>query len=143
MGALRARPQFFADKMARVKGMKRVKTKPGRKGAKRPTAVKGSRKPVNLADVREQIAARVGHDALDMVETTIEEAGKGHYLAMKYLFEMIGLYPATAPDEALPEDSMVRTLLRRLGLPEEPAPEDAVTKDSRAEVPAAASDTVE
>jgi len=30
-----------------------------------------------------------------MVETTIEEVGKGHYLGMKYLFERIGLYPAT------------------------------------------------
>ena len=30
-----------------------------------------------------------------MVEYTIEEVANGHYLGMKYLFEMIGLYPAT------------------------------------------------
>jgi hypothetical protein len=28
-----------------------------------------------------------------VVETTMEEVGKGHYLGMKCLFEMIGLYP--------------------------------------------------
>ena len=34
-----------------------------------------------------------------MVKTTMEEAEKGHYVAMKYLFEMIGLYPAATEEE--------------------------------------------
>ncbi len=31
----------------------------------------------------------------------MDEVEKGHYLAMKYLFEMIGLCPATAPEGPL------------------------------------------
>ena len=49
----------------------------------------------------------------------MEEVNKGHYLAMKYLFEMVGLCPATTPEEAPQEDSLAKTLLRRLGLPED------------------------
>jgi len=65
-----------------------------------------------------------------MVEITIDQVGRGHYLGMKYLFEMIGLYPATSMDEAPPQDSMTAVLLRRLGLPEMQSPEQTVTKDS-------------
>jgi hypothetical protein len=65
-----------------------------------------------------------------MVETTIDEVGKGHYLGMKYLFEMVGLYPATSTDEAAIDDSLAATLLRRLGLSEVPLQEQGVTKDS-------------
>jgi hypothetical protein len=50
-------------------------------------------------------------------------------MAMKYLFEMIGLYPGAAPEEAPVEDSLARTLLRRLGLPEEPIFESSVMND--------------
>ncbi len=63
---------------------------------------------------------------MGMVETTIREVEKGHYLAMKYLFEMIGLSPATTPEEAPQDDSLAKALLRRLQLPEE---------DGNAEVP--------
>jgi len=44
----------------------------------------------------------------------MEEVGKGHYLGMKYLFEMIGLYPATGEEGALVPDSMAAVLMRRL-----------------------------
>ena len=77
-----------------------------------------------------------------MVETTIEEVGKGHYLAMKYLFEMIGLYPGAAQEEAPVDDSLARTLLRRLGLPEEAMLESSVTKDSEVRQQATKEDTV-
>jgi hypothetical protein len=65
-----------------------------------------------------------------MVEATMEEAGKGHYQGMKFLFEMIGLYPVTSMDEAPVQDSLAATLLRRLGLAEKPMLESRVTKDS-------------
>ena len=54
-----------------------------------------------------------------MVETTIEQVQNGHYQALKYLFEMIGLYPAAGAQETPPEDSLVKTLLRHLGISEE------------------------
>jgi hypothetical protein len=86
----------------------------------------------DLAEIRRHIADIVGNGAIGMVETTIDQVGKGHYLGMKYLFEMIGLYPATATNEAAEEDSLAAVLLRRLGLPEAPMPEPGVTKDSGA-----------
>lgn len=87
--------------------------------------------PVDLKSLREEIRDIVSSRALAMVETTIEEVDKGHYLAMKYLFEMIGLFPETppVPESAPEEESLARTLLRRLQIPEEqPMPE--VTSDT-------------
>ena len=57
---------------------------------------------------------------------------------MKYLFEMIGLSPATGEEGTLVPDSMAAVLMRRLGLPETAAPEQTVTKDQ--EMAAAVSD---
>jgi hypothetical protein len=91
---------------------------------------------VDLAQLRDQIKALVGNDALGMVETTIEEVGKGHYLGMKYLFEMIGLYPATGVEETPARESVAGILLRRLGLPEAPEAEPPVTKESETSTPA-------
>jgi hypothetical protein len=101
-------------------------------------ARKNSRKPVDLAEIRQQITNLVGNDAVGMVEITMEEVGKGHYLGMKYLFEMIGQYPATGEEGAPVPDSMAAVLMRRLGLPEVAAPEQIVTKDQ--ETAAAVSD---
>lgn len=85
---------------------------------------------MDLAEIRQQITNLVGNDAVGMVEITMEEVGKGHYLGMKYLFEMIGLYPAAGEDGVLVPDSMAAVLLRRLGLPEPLAPEQAVSEQS-------------
>lgn len=107
--------------------MKRAKPRTGGRSSSRASSrAKGAREPVDLAAVREQITRRVGNKAVGMVETTIREVEKGHYLAMKYLFEMIGLSPATTPEEAPQDDSLAKALLRRLQLPEE---------DGNAEVP--------
>jgi hypothetical protein len=113
--------------------MKKTKARTGTKHPKGAApARKGVRKAVDLAEIRQQITNLVGNDAVGMVEITMEEVGKGHYLGMKYLFEMIGLYPATGEDGALVPDSMAAVLLRRLGLPEPPIPEPSVTKDQEA-----------
>ena len=119
--------------------MKAAKERTGKQGAKRSSAAtKSSRDRVDLAEIRQQITNLVGNGAVGMVEITMEEVGKGHYLGMKYLFELVGLYPATAADEAPIQDSMAATLLRRLGLPESPMQEQKVTKDI--EMPNAVSD---
>ena len=102
--------------------------KAGKSPKKRPSVPRKALKQVDLSVVREQITNLVGNRAVDMVETTMDEIDKGHYLAMKYLFEMIGLCPATTPEEAPEEDSLARTLLRRLRLPEETNPGTEVTK---------------
>ncbi len=110
--------------------MKKAKLRTGTASSKPTLAAKAAlRKPMNLVDIRRQIADLVTQGALGMVETTMEEVGKGHYLGMKYLFEMVGLYPATSTDDTQMQDSLAATLLRRLGLPETTLSETKVTKD--------------
>ena len=67
--------------------------------------------------MRKRINDLVGDEAVGLVENAISEPTKGHVsTAMKYLFEMIGLYPASG-EEAMPsEDSLAKTLLQRLGV---------------------------
>src|SRR5882672_10924306 len=105
-------------------------------------AAKTTKRPARAADLqalRERIEKLIKDRAVEMVETTVQEAGKGQPAAMKYLFEMVGLYPGEqdGPDVGEP---WTRTLLRRLRLPEVPLPEedaeeadglpDEVTKDT-------------
>ena len=104
---------------------------------------KSSLKQVDLSAVRKQITNLVGNRAAEMVETTIDEVNKGHYLAMKYLFEMIGLCPATTPEETLQEDSLAKTLLQRLRLPEEANPGTEVINECIAGSVEQESDAVE
>ena len=99
-------------------------------------------KKVDLVVIGELITNLVGNRAIEMVEITMDEVDKGHYLAMKYLFEMIGLCPATAPEGAIQEDSLAKTLLRRLRFPEESDPSTEVTKECAAEPVEQASDAV-
>jgi hypothetical protein len=100
--------------------MRKANPDKARKGTKKArSGPKKSLKQVDLGVVRGQITNMVGNGALEMVETTMEEVNKGHYLGMKYLFEMVGLCPATTSEEAQQDDSLAKTLLRRLGLPED------------------------
>lgn len=113
--------------------MKKAKLRSGTAGSKgRPTARPGQPEAIDLAEIRRRITGLVSSGAVGMVENTIEEVGKGHYLGMKYLFEMIGLYPASPTEDTSTQDSMAATLMRRLGIPEAPMPEPAVTKESSA-----------
>ena len=151
-GALKGAPQVFCGGCGPAlltscvwgewKGMKRAKAKIGRKNPKRVSAGRGAREKVDLAAIREQIMSLVGSEAVGMVETTIGEVEKGQFPAMKYLFEMIGLYPATGREEAPVDNSLARTLLRRLGLPEQPMLENSVTKDCEVEPVVDEGDTV-
>jgi len=123
--------------------MKSAKTSVARKRPKKTSSV--LRKPlkqVDLGVIREQITNLVGNRAVEMVETTMAEVDKGHYLAMKYLFEMVGLSPAATPEGAVEEDSLAKTLLRRLQLPEEVQPGTEVTKDCVTDAVEEVSDTV-
>ena len=123
--------------------MRTGKTGKGRKSPKKASTVqKKAMKQVDLAVVRGQITNLVGNRAVEMVTTTMNEVGKGHYLAMKYLFEMIGLCPATPPEGAPEEDSLAKTLLQRLNLSEQLRPSTEVTQDGVAEAVEHESDAV-
>jgi hypothetical protein len=110
--------------------MSKAKASKARKRSKNAqTAAKKPLKHIDLGPVQEHITNLVGNRAIAMVETTMDEVDKGHYLAMKYLFEMVGLFPATTPEIAPQEDSLAKTLMRRLGLPDETNPGTEVTQE--------------
>ncbi len=98
--------------------MKRAKSRVG-KNASRVCSRRTSAKPVDLTAIREEIRNLVGNAAAEMVENGIEEANKGHYSAMKFLFELVGLYPAGEGVEQNPEeDGLAKALFSRLGVME-------------------------
>ena len=100
--------------------MRNSRTKPqSAKKARGPAEPVTARKPVDLDAVREHITALVGNSAVAMVETAIEAVGEGHYQAMKYLFEMIGLYPEVKLEDNPQEDSLAKLLLHHLGIAEQ------------------------
>jgi hypothetical protein len=52
-----------------------------------------------------------------MVQQAIDAVREeGQYQAIKYLFEMIGLYPAVAQEDSESQDSLAQVLLEQLGL---------------------------
>jgi hypothetical protein len=108
--------------------MKKAKTKSFPKRTIKAPAT--SRKPVDMDVVRQNIANLIAASAVSMVETTIAEVDKGHYAAMKYLFELVGLFPGNLEPAAGDDDVLAKTLLRRLGLPEEIKAGESVTKDT-------------
>src|SRR5438445_8777647 len=109
--------------------MPRTASKP-KKGAE--IASKEHPEPPALERLREEIKSRVGNEAQNIVKSLIEEARKGNCAPAKYLFEMVGLYPAAVQEqqqENPEEDSLARTLLQRLGLTQEPISAAAVHKE--------------
>ena len=88
--------------------------------ASKPAKKKSSRKskkPVDLAEVRKDIANMVGSEATELAQAVVEEGRKGQLAPVKYLFEAIGLYPAPEVSQARPEEaSLVKTLLHRMGI---------------------------
>jgi hypothetical protein len=73
---------------------------------------------VELETVRQQVTNLVVNHAVELVSHTLEHIKRGNHQAMKYLFEMVGLFPATTPEETPAEDSLARTLLSYLGIPD-------------------------
>jgi hypothetical protein len=70
-----------------------------------------------LSELRQKISALVAQNALPMVQQAIDAVREeGQYQAIKYLFEMIGLYPANAQDDSESQDSLAQVLLEQLGL---------------------------
>jgi hypothetical protein len=66
--------------------------------------------------LRPQITKLVAGAALDMVEKTIEQVKAGQYQALKYLFEMVGMFPAATTEETARDDSLGAVLMSRLGI---------------------------
>ena len=75
--------------------------------------------PVNFTEARNNIARLVRMSVNEIAGRFIELAKDGEVAPAKYLFEMVGLYPATEEAASKPENSLAYTLLKRMGLPTE------------------------
>jgi hypothetical protein len=112
----------------RVGAMMKKKSK-GRKTAKkgRGKASKGvSGKKLDPAKVREDIAGIVKSRARKIAIAVADKAGHGELAPAKFLFEVAHIYPQ-ALEEAVPtenEESLAKTLLDRLNIPESPVIHD-------------------
>ena len=101
--------------------------RPG-KEAERAVPIKSSPETGGPGRDPQQTTNLVGNDAVGMVEITMEEVGKGHYLGMKYLFGNDWALSRVGEDGSMVPDSMAAVLLRRLGLTEPAVPEDRLPK---------------
>ncbi len=73
----------------------------------------------NLPDLRQKITDLVARNAVAMVQCAIDGVmEEGQYQAIKYLFEMVGIYPSTGGDNDESEDTLSKVLLRHLGIAE-------------------------
>jgi len=83
--------------------------------------------PEELSELRRKIIELVAQNAVPMVQQAIDAVREeGQYQAMKYLFEMVGLYPAVPQEDSESQESLAQLLLDQLGLapipPGKPAP---------------------
>ena len=70
-----------------------------------------------LSALRQEITELVARNAVVMVQNAIDAVNEGgQFQAIKYLFEMIGLYPALGSEQETGEASLAGTLLRHLGI---------------------------
>jgi len=73
--------------------------------------------PEELSELRRKIIELVAQNAVPMVQQAIDAVREeGQYQAMKYLFEMVGLYPAVPQEDSESQESLAQLLLDRLGL---------------------------
>jgi hypothetical protein len=71
----------------------------------------------NLAELRKKVTGLVAKNAVAMVQCAIDSVLEdGQYQAIKYLFEMVEIYPAVESESEDPEDSLSKILLKRLGV---------------------------
>ena len=104
--------------------VKKARTK-GKGTAKKSAAKKSAakkKKGKDIVEVRQNINELVKDSAEDIATSVIEVATRtGQLASAKYLFEAIGLYPATEQTATTPvAGSLAFTLLKRMGLPTEP-----------------------
>src|SRR5579862_1780986 len=101
-----------------------TKARGNSKTAKRASIQKtdvAKKRPVNIVEAREKVARLVSVSAPQIAIKVIKQAKAGQLASVKYMFEMVGLYPAK--EEAVPEgteDSPAYRLLKRMASPSEP-----------------------
>jgi hypothetical protein len=110
-------------KKAKAK-IKATAKKPAVRSAARKNPPK-KKKAKDIVQVRENINELVKASAKTIANKVIEVAKTGQLASAKYLFEAVGLYPATEQTAPTPvAGSLAHTLLTRMGLPTEPVISD-------------------
>ncbi len=115
--------------MIKKKAKRAGKTEKGKakaKKGKKRTGAPRTKKAVDPAEVRKDIARIVGSGAKKMAAAVMEEAFKGQLAPTKYLLEVAGVYPPVTDGEQATqeEDCLAKTLLERLNIPKKPALEE-------------------
>jgi hypothetical protein len=93
--------------------------------------------PADVPFVGQQVANLVANRALEVVRAILDQIGGGNYQAVKYLFEMAGLFPAHANEATSAPDSLTRTLFNYLGGVSEGSSGNKTAQDGRSEKVAA------
>ena len=95
------------------------------------TRAKRSKKQASPVEVRKQVSEIVKEKAVQLAEAVIgksEEAVPGdlQLATVKYMFEVAAIYPPQADQESETdeEDSLAKTLLHRLNIPDKPVRRD-------------------
>jgi hypothetical protein len=108
-------------------GMIKKKAK-GKTTAKKSGGKRASRKKqLDAARVREEIAGMVKAGAKQIAGAMIDQAIlNGELAPAKYLFEVASIYPPSTDgsQSSKEEDSLAKTLMERLNLPDEPIARD-------------------
>jgi hypothetical protein len=126
-GALRARLLLLGKEVQEYerRAMTKKKTEKNDSAEKKSTGKRKStrrKKELDPESVRNGISKLVKSHAEKMTEAVIEEGEKGQLATVKYLFEVAQIFPpATDGSEATSEeDSLAKTLLDRLNIPDKP-----------------------
>lgn len=108
-----------------IKKKAKAKTVVAKKTSKKKSSPKKV-KPLHPAEVRKSIAAMVESEAKEMAKAVIHAGKTGQLAQVKYLFEVAEIFPTpTDGSQATEEEeSLAKTLLRRLDLPDEPIVRD-------------------
>jgi hypothetical protein len=125
-------------------GTKAVTKKKAKRASRKASTKKSASGPEKVAVTRDKISHVIAEHAPKMTEAMAAEAEKGHLATFKYLFELLGIYPAPAVEQPEAEDSndLARVLLNRFDFPYKgPAGEEqeGAAKDGEL-VPAGAKD---
>jgi len=101
---------------------KKAKSKTAAKPAAKKKNTGKDKQELNPAEMRGELADMVGLAAVLMTQAAINEGKKGQLATVKYLLEMAQIYPLSTDGSHATEneDSLARTLLNRLDIPDEP-----------------------
>jgi len=100
-------------------GTKAVTKKKAKKASRKASTKKSASQPVDVSATHDKVLHVIAEHAEAMTEANATEAEKGHLATFKYLFELLGIYPAPAVEQPEAEDSndLARVLLNRFDFP--------------------------